>query len=360
MGTGGDTSDPPMRATGGGEVPSGSDGADRPTEEHLPSGEASTQLAPEEVALLAAFDRLRPQGNLQWCFDDAMRRLDRPDHDSASGALPWPGLPDDFWERGRSARVGRRFMGEVTGALAELLAADARAAADAAVTSLHGDRFIAAWDALRFLAARVDALEDRLDPIGVAAADVDLDLPDTSAWTEQLAEWLGEGLVVVGPLVVGEARDARLVEIAARTGRSVCAVEPRGAVVWGTLAGDDRPAAAFVMAEVGDYLATLDDASVAGVVVAGSVDRIGLVEKVALAGHALRVTRAGGRVVVFATDQTVWDRQLAPPARDLLAGRPLHPETWSLLLARLGADFVTWHRPPKKGAPHAIVAEVGE
>ena len=199
MGTGGDASDPPMRATGGAEVPSGSDGADRPTEEHLPSGEASTQLAPEEVALLAAFDRLRPQGNLQWCFDDAMRRLDRPDHDSASGALPWPGLPDDFWERGRSARVGRRFMGEVTGALAELLAADARAAADAAVTSLHGDRFIAAWDALRFLATRVDALEDRLDPIGVAAADVDLDLPDTSAWTEQLAEWLGEGLVSRGP-----------------------------------------------------------------------------------------------------------------------------------------------------------------
>ncbi len=131
-------------------------------------------------------------------------------------------------------------------------------------------------------------------------------------------------------------------------------------MVWETLAGDGRPTAAFVMAEVGDYLATLDDASVAGVVVAGSVDRIGLVEKVALVGHALRVTRAGGRVVVLATDQTAWDRQLAPPARDLLAGRPLHPETWSLLLARLGADSVMWHRPPKEGAPHAIVAEVGE
>ena len=147
---------------------------------------------------------------------------------------------------------------------------------------------------------------------------------------------------------------------AARTGRSVCAVEPRGAVVWETLTAGDRPAVALVMAEIGNHLAALDDDSVAGAGVAGSVDRIGLVEKVALVGHALRVTRTGGRVVVLATDQTVWDRQLAPPARDLLAGRPLHPETWSLLLTRLGADSVTWHRPPNEGAPHAIVAEVGE
>ncbi len=358
---GGEANDPSVPAASGAEVSAGSEeAAGRTPEGHPPEGDASAALAPEEAAVLAAFNRLRPQGSLQWCFDDAMRRLDRPDHDSASGALPWSGLPDDLWERGRSARVSRRFMGEVTEALAELLAADARAAADAAVTSLHGDRFVAAWDALRFLAARVDALEDRLDPIGVSTADLELDLADTSAWTEQLSEWLGDGLAAVGPLVVGEARDTRLVAAAARTGRPVCAVEPRGAVVWETLAGDDRPPAAIVMAEVGDHLATLDDATVAGVVVAGSTDRIGLVEKAALVRHALRVTRAGGRVVVFATDQAAWDRGLAPPSRDLLPGRPLHPETWSLLLSRFGADSVTWHRPPKDGAPHAIVAEVGK
>jgi hypothetical protein len=357
--TGGDANDPPVRAPGAEDAPVGSDPAGSRREGHPPSDDGSTPLTPEETAVLAAFDRLRPQGNLQWCFDDAMRRLDRPDHDSASGALPWPGLPDGFWERGRSARVSRRFMGEVTEALSELLAADARAAADAAVTSLHGERFVAAWDALRFLAARVDALEARLDPIGVVAADLDLELPDTSAWSEQLSEWLGDGLTAVGPLVVGEARDTALVAAATRTGRSVCAVEPRGAVVWETLAAGERHPAALVMAEVGDHLALLGDESVAGVAVAGSVDRIGLVEKVALVGHALRVTRAGGRVVVFATDQTSWDRQLAPTARDLLAGRPLHPDTWSLLLARAGADSVTWHRPPNDGVPHAIVAEVG-
>jgi hypothetical protein len=316
-------------------------------------------LTPEESAVLAAFDRLRPQGNLQWCFDDAMRRLDRPDQDSSAGALPWPGLPDDFWERGRSARVGQRFMGDVTQALAELLAADARAAADAAVTSLHGERFVAAWDALRFLAARVDDLENRLDPTGLVTADFDLPVPDTAAWADQLSAWLGDGLAVDGPLVVGEARDTGLVAAAARTGRTVGAVEPRGAEVWQALTGHDRPAVALVMGEVGDHLATLDDAGVAGVVASGCVDRVGPFEKVDLARHALRVTRPGGRVVVFATDQAAWDRQLAPPARDLLAGRPFHPETWSLLLTRLGAGSVTWHRPPADGAPHAIVAEVG-
>jgi hypothetical protein len=318
-----------------------------------------SDMAPEEEAVLDAFDRLRPQGSLEWCFEDAMRRLDRPDLDSAAAAYPWRGLPDDLWERGRSARIGRRFGGEVTAALAQLMAEDARAAADAAVSSLQGDRFVAAWDALRFLAARVEALEARQDPTGVVTADYDLALPDSSAWSEALAMWLGEEVAVDGPLVVGEARDAALVTAATRTGRQVCAVEPRGVVVWEALAAGDPPAATFVLAEVGDHLPSMDDASAAGVVLAGCVDRVDLVAKAGLARQALRVTRGSGRVVVLATDQKAWDRQVAPPARDLLPGRPLHPETWSLLLRRFGADSVVWHRPPGDGPVHAIVAEVG-
>jgi hypothetical protein len=107
-------------------------------------------VAGSDEELLAAFERLSPQGSLRVGFDDALRRVDQPDVDSAAMAPPWSGLPDDLWERGRSARIGQRFVGDVAGVLADILAADARTAADAAVTAVNGDRFVATWDALRF------------------------------------------------------------------------------------------------------------------------------------------------------------------------------------------------------------------
>ena len=154
----------------GDRTPAGGDPAN-PANPANPAGPANPARShrrrrprPRGGGLLAAFDRLRPQGSLRWCFDDAMRRLEHPDHESSAGALPWPGLPDDLWERGRSARIGHRFAGDVATVLADILAADARAAADAAVSSLSGDRFEAAFHALRYLAARVEALEARIDP----------------------------------------------------------------------------------------------------------------------------------------------------------------------------------------------------
>jgi len=113
----------------------------------------------------------------------------------------------------------------------------------------------------------------------------------------------------------------------------------------------------LVLEEVGDHLTSLRSGSVAGVVLAGCVDRLDLAEKVVLLREAVRVTASGGSVVVLASDQEAWDRALAPPARDLLPGRPFHPETWMLLLERAGARAVEWHRP-ERGSVHAVVAEV--
>ena len=90
-------------------------------------------MAPADAELLAAFERMSPQGSLAWGFDDAMRRIVHPDAVSTTGADPWPGLPDDLWMRGRSARIGQRFVGDVAGVLADLLATDARTVASAAV-----------------------------------------------------------------------------------------------------------------------------------------------------------------------------------------------------------------------------------
>ncbi|MGH9078640.1 MAG: hypothetical protein ACRDYE_00930, partial [Acidimicrobiales bacterium] len=98
-------------------MPEPVDGAERPGANEPGRGDRPG-AATDEQALLAAFDRLSPQGGLKWGFDDAMRRIAHPESDAT--APRWPGLPDDLWERGRSARIGRRFVGDVAGVMAEL------------------------------------------------------------------------------------------------------------------------------------------------------------------------------------------------------------------------------------------------
>ena len=316
------------------------------------------ELAPEERALLAAFDRLRPQGSLRWGFDDALRRVDEPNHASAAEAEPWRGLPADLWDRGRSAKIGERFVGDVASVLAELLAADSRAVADAAVGAVNGDRFVATWDALRYLSARVEALEARIDPVAAETTELALPVPDLREWAERVVGWcapVGERRTVVA----GELCDGTVVDALARAGPMVRGVDPDGPRIWEAFAaaGSGPDPIDLVLEEVGDHLTSLRSGSVAGVVLAGCVDRLDLAEKVVLLREAVRVTASGGSVVVLASDQEAWDRALAPPARDLLPGRPFHPETWMLLLERAGARAVEWHRP-ERGSVHAVVAEV--
>jgi len=316
-------------------------------------------LRADERALLAAFERRSPQGSLKWGFDDAMRRIEHPDIDSAAGAAPWKGLPDDLWERGRTAQIGQRFVGDVAGVLADILAADARAAADAAVEAVNGDRFVAAWDALRFLAARVEQLEARVDPLGLETAEWPMPVPDASEWADVVEGWLApsdSGSAVV----VGESGDGALALALGAAGRRVVGVEPRGASAWRSLTAPEMGeggAVEFVLADVLEHLKTMDADSVAGVVLVGCVDRLDLAGKLALVDEAFRVVGAGGTVVVLATDPSAWSEGLSIPARDLLPARPLHPETWSFLLHRSGAADTVWHRPDS-GTLHAVVARL--
>jgi hypothetical protein len=316
-------------------------------------------LEPDERELLAAFERLSPQGSLRWGFDDALRRVDEPNLASAAGAAPWPGLPADLWERGRSAKIGQRFVGDVASVLADLLAADARTAADAAVTSVNGDRFVATWDALRYLAARIEALEARADPLGSPRAALDLPVPDLTEWAGIVSSWC-EPVGERGAIVVGELCDGSVLDALAQTGRPLRGVDPRGETVWRAFGspreGPSKPD--LVLDEVAAHLASLADGSVAAVVLAGCVDRLDLSGKVALLDEAVRVVDPGGSVVVLTSDQAAFDHALPPTALDLLPGRPFHPETWSLLLERAGASETEWHRP-EHGSVHAVVARFG-
>ena len=53
--------------------------------------------------------------------------------------------------------------------------------------------------------------------------------------------------------------------------------------------------------------------------------------------------------------QVAWDAELEPTLRDLLPGRPFHPDTWSVVLSHLGLVEPEVHRAGT-GRVHAVVA----
>jgi len=332
----------------GGAAPAGPTGAGGGAES------VAEDVSAAERQLLAAFDRLSPQGGLRWGFDDAMRRIEHPDADSAAGGSPWTGLPDDLWERGRSARIGQRFVGDVAGVMADILAADARSVAESAAGAVN----VAVWDALRYLAARVEVLEARIDPLGLETAEWPGPGPDPGEWADVVDMWLGPADPDV-PIVVGESGDGALVGALRDAGRKVVGVEPQGAAAWRSMvsSGEGGKAEDIVLSEVGPRLKAMPDASAAAVVLVGCVDRLDLGGQLGLLEQSVRVVVPGGTIVVLVADQSAWSASLSPPARDLAPGRPLHPETWRFLLHRSGAAEVDWHRPTA-GTVHAVVARL--
>ncbi len=122
-------------------------------------------------------------------------------------------------------------------------------------------------------------------------------------------------------------------------------------------AGEGGRAEDVVLSDVGPRLKAMPDASAAGVVLVGCVDRLDLGGQFGLLEQSVRVVIPGGTIVVLVADQSAWSASLSPPARDLAPGRPLHPETWRFLLHRSGAAEVDWYRPTA-GTVHAVVARL--
>lgn len=331
-----------------------------PAEGRGPDDEPQTVLPADERRLLDAFDRLRPQGTLGWNFDDAVRRLVEP------GEAPgrpggWSGLPGGLWQRGRSSKASERVLGDVVKSVAQ----DLSEYTDRAVEEGHqvseyalAELRQSALDAIRFLAARVERLENSVDPVGMRVAQLDLPNFDGSEWADAAAGWTEARADL--PVVLGELGDDALLAALIASGVQVEGVDPRGDVVWAAEAkfqvGMGR--IDIVFAEVVDYLRSLSDASRGCVVLAGCVDRFDLVQKMELADEARRVLAGGGILALLTTDQVAWDASLGPVVRDLLPGRPLHPETWLAVLAHRGLSDPRWLHP-SQGSVHAVVAEVG-
>ncbi len=343
-----------------GRTPDGGPADDRTPDDLHPAVRA--ELPPDERELLAAFDRLSPEGSLQWGFDDALRRV-KASVAEVPDLAPWPGLPGDLWERGRSARIGGRFVGDVAGVLAGLLADDARAEPRRrrwpGPTSPSGMR-CATWQRAS------SSSRSRVDPLGLARPPLDLPAPEVGGLLSDVVRFVlpddGPGTGSVRTILVGELGDRTLwsgLSAGAERGGPVRGVDPRAAVVWRSWPPDpsaDRSGIGLVTAEVDAYLRSLDDDSVGSVVLSGCVDHYELARKIELVDQALRVTAPGGRLALLVSDQSAWDGSLAPPVRDLLPGRPLHPETWELLLAHRGVRPRVL--PPDGGTASAVLAVV--
>ena len=323
-------------------------------------GEPRTDLPADERGLLEAFDRLGPQGTVGWNFNDAVRRLVEPNEGPGRPA-GWGGLPADLWQRGHAARASERVLGDVV----KLLAQDLTEYTDRAVEESQrisanevADLRQSALDAIRFLAARVEQLESSSDPVGLRAGQLDLPNFSGSEWSAVAAGWTAARADL--PAMMGELGDDALVSALIEGGVRMEGVDPRGSVVWAADAkfGAGTGRIDIVFADVLDYMRSLPDASRGCVVLAGSVDRSDLAQKMDLVDQALRVVARGGSLVVLATDQVAWDDSLGSVVRDLLPGRPLHPQTWLAVLAHRGISDPQWLHP-STGSVHAVVAEVG-
>ncbi len=104
-----------------------------------------------------------------------------------------------------------------------------------------------------------------------------------------------------------------------------------------------------------EHLGRLPVASRSGIVLSGCVDRASLVGKVELVTAAARSLVSGGTLVLLVSDQGAWDAALEPTVRDLLPGRPLHPDTWAVVLDRFGLVDPEVHRGGDRQV-HAVVA----
>ncbi|MGP8059894.1 MAG: hypothetical protein ACLP9C_09685 [Acidimicrobiales bacterium] len=311
-----------------------------------PGGPARAVPSAEFLEELAeSFRRLRPQGTPRWNFAAAFTQLEQTFGAEPLG-LPEAGATDR--ETGAVAgppepapgqRAVRRAADPIISRVQPWIEARAAAAAAQATRDALAEGtgrveagFDATVEALRFLAARVEALEDAAAR-RTAAIEGSAWLrppPALDHWAAPVARLLAGA--PAGPLVHGECGDGAFAAALCEAGLDVSGCEPRGSLAW-------LAAARGLTVHVGpvpEYLAGRGAGSLSGLVLSGLVDRLALEDQVALVDLAADRLGADGRLVLIGSRPEVTATGSDAVARDLLPGRPLHPETWSLLLERAG------------------------
>jgi hypothetical protein len=285
-------------------------------------------------ALRAAFTRLRPQGSDAWNFLGAFTHLgDRygPYQPGASDlsrqmeaeAGPDGGAGGASWKRRLLQKAGGGGVGG--GGVGGVGAAGEKSELEEAMAQVV--------EAFRFLSARVRTLEERLAhedrPIEGAAWLVPAQ--ELDRWVEPVATHI-VATTPGGEVLHADCGAGALLGALARAGVNARGVEPRGGIGLDAL----EQGWTVALTEVADELAGQPSASLGGLVLNGVVDRLPLHALVSLLAQARQALALGAPIVVVASDPAREGTWSAPVAADLLAPRPLHAETWELLLARAG------------------------
>jgi len=285
------------------------------------------------AALHAAFDRLRPQGSDAWNFlaafthlgdrygpyqpgaSDLSRQLQAADHGPSGGPGTWK---QRLAQKAGLAGAGPGPAGSVGGAGGQTELEQAMAQV---------------VEAFRFLSARVRTLEERLAledrPIEGAAWLVPA--TELGRWVDPVAAHM-VGASPGGDVLHADCGEGRLLDALENAGVVACGVEPRGAVALGPL----ERGRTVELTEVADALAGRPPASLGGLVLSGVVDRLPLHAVVSLLARARVVLVSGAPIVIVAGDPDMSATWAGTVAQDILHPRPLHAETWELLLQRAG------------------------
>ena len=289
-----------------------------------PDGVSDADKARAGEALRASFARLSPQGSDEWNFMGAFTHMgDRfgPYRPGASDVADLLASQD----RGRrGGRLGRLRPGGPRAAGSPGVEGGERSEVEEAMSDVI--------EAFRFLHARVSTLEARL-----AGEDTPL---DGAAWlvpARELGVWVEPVAAFVaatarhGDVVHADCGEGALVSALRRAGVAARGVEPRGGVALRALeSGCD-----VTIGEVAEFLARSASASLGGLVLSGVVDRLPLYALLPVLARSRQSLAEGAPLVVVAEQNSAGGVE-RPVAHDLGGGRPLHVETWELLLARSG------------------------
>jgi len=330
---------------------------DRSSDAEVPAGRGAGLPATFFSELAAAFRRHRPQGSASWNFSDAFTRLEQrfgssrpappalppPAPALAAPAPPRPPAPPEAVDRRVPARLRLWIAAQVAAAVSR---ATDRAVAEG--MDRYEEGLSATVDAFRFLAARVEAIEGaatrRRQPVDGAPWLVPP--PALEPWAGPISKWL-QACRPGGVILHAECGDGSLAAALAADGLRVRGVEPRGGVAW-------VAAERGIDVEVGpadDIVGSLPSGSLAGLVLSGVVDRLSVEDVLALLSTATDRLGDGAPLVVVGTRPEMTRAEWGPVAWDLLPGRPWHPETWEVVLARAGYEDVgRLDDPPGAGA----------
>jgi tRNA(Arg) A34 adenosine deaminase TadA len=107
------------------------------------------------------------------------------------------------------------------------------------------------------------------------------------------------------------------------------------------------------------HLATVAGGALGAAVIVGWADRLDVGGAMELADRLAAAVREGGRVALTSVDPRTWAGTVEPIVADLSPGRPLHPDTWTVVLAARGLRVarVEWRGDDSGTGEYALMAD---